>query len=99
MLLIFSSSARRDGATALTMRRARQRGEHGDGEHGSVREVSRCPGRSAEVTGESRAVRGQLREGEEHGERRPRQRRRGEHGAVPGSVLLQRSTKFLQNAP
>ena len=34
-----------------------------------------------------------------HGERRPRHRRRGEHGAVPASVRIQRSKELLQNAP
>ena len=84
--------------------RQRRREEHGSVRvrrrgHGSVREMPRPSRCRAEVKGEGRGVRGQLGEGEVHGERRPRHRRRGEHGAVPASVRLQRSTEFLQNAP
>ena len=79
--------------------RARQRDEHGDGEHGSVREVSRRPGRRDEVMGESRGVRSPASRG--------RGARQATTTAAPawgarrraGSVLLQRSTKVLQNAP
>ena len=97
-LLIISSSARRNGP------RQRRREEHGSVRvrrrgHGSMREMPRPSRCRAEVKGEGRGVRGQLGEGEVHGERRPRHRRRGEHGAVPASVRLQRSTEFCKTPP